>query len=604
MMKRVLAAGLIVALLCGIVPSAAEAWGERLRTAEVLEVNGAVHEYIYLPMYAQLIDLDDLPGQGSLYELVLRMFTMDLGFTYLKGPEIPKDWLDSPEMFAAVMNQMMRVDVAAHTQGVNILYYENEVFELDGGDVPSIAFPPQFPSGPDQEENLHQMRLGGMFWFGVSYAHFDWIPDTNILDWIMLGKAWEAMYGSPALPPRIEVVYHSNHSPYKVATYEPLTDFSGDVMRALVRELIMEIVNNSWEYKHLVIDLRFETRHGPATPPYPSGEDPVDFWSSTINRFHRCNLRLERDRMLARLFEPQLSNFPVRDPGTEICPDEQYAWFLPAILPALQGAFTNDNGERCFDVDAIVEVDSGQWWSPFGYQFVEVLNPDAPPPGDFANQEANARAWTFLHVALNNGHRLIDTMNPLDGETEVISIIDVEPFNLETYPQTFEGGPKIHGYHKRQVSPTISEFYKRFHYIIEAPSEAERTQREDDFRNNLSSIISDVHIYVQHPDYPLLKREISVPELLQMIADRWSSENVFSLFPFAFFWVDMPEIDRGGLDPLVFEIACTFDTNPALGGPYVPIRIIAQAHEGTYTTNEYGDIFYALTSGLLGGVLP
>jgi len=112
-----------------------------------------------------------------------------------------------------------------------------------------------------------------------------------------------------------------------------------------------------------------------------------------------------------------------------------------------------------------------------------------------------------------------------------------------------------------------------------------------------------VHIYVRDPANLSAKTELTVPEFLQMIADRWDGTKTYSLMPFAFLWIDMPEIDRGHGPPLVFEMTCMFDTNPNWTTvphvpTYVPVRVIADAHEGLYLVNLYGDIFYQVLTQL------
>ena len=67
----------------------------------------------------------------------------------------------------------------------------------------------------------------------------------------------------------------------------------------------------------------------------------------------------------------------------------------------------------------------------------------------------------------------------------------------------------------------------------------------------------------------------------------------------------MPLIDRGQGEPVVFEITCLFNTSTIFPGPYVPIRIIVEAHEGAYVTNVYYDMWYQILYWLQnGGPLP
>jgi len=603
-MKRTLANGVAGVLLGAVIlaacasPAQAGRWWNRPAQEDQQVKVVETHRYIYIPMLALLVDLDNIDfGTAQLNANaanIAALFTgLDLGFTYLEGPELPEDWLDSPSNFAAVMCGMKRVDVAAHTQGLDIIY-DNDVFRIHGASVPSIAYPPAFT---DPEE-LHLFRLGGFFYYAWVYAQ---VNTGNILSDIFTASGWENTHGEGRLG-RAEIVFRRNFKPYKVITYEPEDDPDGTVGRAIARECILEIVRNAVECVNFVVDSRLETRHSPDVDLFPSDKPPVDRWYHVVGRYHATRMNIEKDHWWARLFEPRLTHWPIRNPGSDICPDDVYAWYLPDILAPLHSLFSGDHGEMCGDVDTIVELDASEelgaatWWNPYPPTgFYEILN---PAPFD----DATARAWTFLHVAHNNGHRLIDTVNPVDGPggPQIPSIIDVGAFDPDLYPGTFDGGPRIHGYHKRLVSPSIAELYKRFHYIYSAGSPAEFFLRSSTFRNNLGTIISDVHIYVMNPSRPWQKVEITVPELLQMIADRWSKDATYGLSPLAFLWTDMPEIDRGQGPPVVFEITCTFDTNPTLGGPYVPIRIIGEAHEAYYITNYYGDVFYQMIQGLLG----
>lgn len=557
----------------------------------------ATHRYIYAPLVNYLIDLED-PAQTALIDyptIAAALTSLDLGFTYLEGPQLPSDWLDSPTNFFAALKNMKRRDYAVHTQGVNIVY-KNETFWIGLQPVPSLVYPPQF-SDP---EDLHNTRLYGYFYWAFIYAGFD-PQQYNILQSFSRVNNWPPANQQGErpgyVPGRTEVVFRKNFKPYKVRTYDPLEDPDGSIGRAFSLEVIEEILANASDIEDFVVDTRSENRRTEECPPYPSGKPYANFWTRTTGRFHKCKLLLEEDSPWAQLTEPRLSRFPVRDPSTEICPNDPYIWYMPRILQPLHDMLANDNGERCFDVDTWVELDTGMWWNPFvdpdtgQGQFIQVLQPP------FSNNDATARAWIFLHVAMNNGHRLIDTANPLDDEgNQVISIIDVPAFGPQ-YPATFDGGPKIHGYHKRLISPSVSELYRRFKYILTATG-ATQTARMLAFRNNLGTIISDVHIRVLDPTNPAVKRELTVAQFFQMIADRWDAAKTYGLFPPKFLWLDIPDRDFGQGPPLVFEITCMFDTDPAMSGQYVPMRIIGEAHEGYYITNYYGDPFYAVLNGL------
>jgi len=538
------------------------------------------HRYIWIPLYSVLSDIDDDEAWVLNDYVVMYLIALDMGFTYLEGPEIPENWLDDPDTFAAVMSQMKRWDFASHTQGYNLVY-TNDRYRIGSTVVDSIAYPPTFST----PEELSLCRIGGFFYFAWVYAG---INTGNIISDFGTTMGWRDM------PGRTEIIFRRNFRSYKVMTYDPIADPDGE--KVFVREVILEIVNNATEHQDFTIESRGEYRHSSGVDPFPSTAEPVDYWVSTIGQIRKCNMQIERDQWWWRFFEPALTSHPIRDPSTDICPDDEYVWYLPQILPMLHPFFTNDTGELCHDVDTIVELDSGMWWNPYGSSFFEVLN---PTPFD----DATARAWMFLHIATNNGHRLIDTVNPVDGGgAEIPSIVDVQAFDPDLYPGTFEGGPKIHGYHKKQISPTVSALYKLIQDIYNTDPPAQYALMGA-FSANLGSLISDVHIYVMDPDNPEAKTEINVLELLQMIADSWDSSATYSLWPPAFLWTDIPEIDRGQGPPVTFEITCTFDTNPTPGGggPYVPMRIIANAHEGYYITNFYGDILYAAISGLLGG---
>lgn len=550
------------------------------------------HRYIYIPTLAVLVDIDNWPSNAFEepvlnalpFALIMQFIGYDWGFTYLEGPPIPSDWLDDPALFKATLSRMKRIDVAVHTQGANTIY-EEQVFEVNGQQVPSIAYPPQLSDPND----LHLLRLGGGFWWAWVYAGLN---SGNIVNDILTVTQWNTLHGQP-YPRHFEIVLWKNYKVFKIYTF--YTGAPGDP-KALARDLILDIVENAGSCDTFVIDYRTELSHHPQVQPFPSGRMPFNLWLAVSGRFHKAQMKLESHKPWSKLLEPRLSAWPIRDPRTPICPHERYTWHLPQILAPLHNFFSQDNGERCFDVDTLVELDLANWWNPLGYQFYELLTPE-PFIHDMA------KAWVFFHVATNNGHRLIDTVNPKNEQgNQIESIVDVAAFDPEIYPWTFEGGPKIHGYHKVLVSCTISEFYKRMHYILGATGE-EREERENFFRNNLEQIISDVHIYTRDPDTGH-KREINVLELFQMIAERWSAERAFSLLPFRFFWIDMPVKDYGQGKPVTFEITCMFDTNPNLGGPYVPIRIIAQAHEAAYLTTEYGDVFYLLLTLLRGGEIP
>jgi len=581
-MRKLLGGVLIAALLMGVGwPVSATAAAPPL-----------THRYAYFPAFSALIDLDNWPSNAFKdpalaavnvlpYYAIVYMIALDSGFTYLEGPEIPAEWLDSPPLFAAALADMTRIDVAAHTQGANMVW-GNDTFTLPNGSrVASIAYAPQLSSPEDQ----NALRIGGGFWWAWIYAG---INTGDVVADIINVTQWPA-YHQPPTPSHVEFVEWRDYQPYKVLTF-----YSGgaDDPKAFTREILLDIVQNAGSDHVFAIDARLESVVNPLCQPFPSTRPPFNCWTTLAGRFHKANLTLGDKQ------QPQLTNWPIRDPSTPICPNERYMWWWPQAFGFIHDRVAQDQGERCFDVDTLVEYDLSSWWNPLGFAFKEVLSPTV-----FNNDLA--RAWVFLHVAMNNGHRLIDAVNPKDSNgAQKQSIIDVPVFDPDAYPWTFEGGPKIHGYHKLQVSPTISEFYKRLHWILSAGTPQELATRQAFFRDHLADIISNVHIYVRDPADQNAKTEIAVPELFQMIADRWSADRAFTLFPFHFFWRDMPVKDYGQGKPVTFEIHCTFDTNPDLGGPWVPIQITAQAHEAAYLTTEYGDVWYMLMFRLQGGDLP
>jgi len=287
----------------------------------------------------------------------------------------------------------------------------------------------------------------------------------------------------------------------------------------------------------------------------------------------------------------------ILDPVTPLCPDASSSWYLPDSEPPAPG----DEGELCFDVDALTSMD--EYMLPMsGLGLLRLVAPallellglgiELPPfdpfqesfpavlvPGFDTGPRAPFRGYMAARSLMNRGFRMLDTINPDEGP----SIVDVRPLTHGVdFARDYDGVPIEMGFQVRRV------------YV--------NGLQGQELLNALGaySVLDFMPVPLIAGDYRFLVRntrfyvrtwrgrtEVTLPQLLQLIASRWSKEPAYegehNLLD------DHPRLDLGQLGPFTFEMRAEARVERrGLGLQFRPIRAIVSAYPGLYSTNHYG----------------
>jgi len=285
----------------------------------------------------------------------------------------------------------------------------------------------------------------------------------------------------------------------------------------------------------------------------------------------------------------------ILDPAEQICPGDCSSWYLPDTDPPAAG----DEGELCFDVDAITSLD--EYMLPMAGTgalkialpiIADLLELDVPMepfdpfleafPGvldtDFdSGPRSLFRGYMAARCLMNRGFRLLDTVNPPEGPAAV----DIPPLTHGVdFATDYDGVPiemgfqvrhvRASGLRGRQLMGALGAF--GIADLAKVPVIA------GDYR----MLVRNVRFYVRGPRG---RTQVTLPQLFQLIQTQWDKGPAY--VPPHNLLEDHPRLDLGQLGPFNFEIRALAKLKRA-GRRFVPIRAIISAYPGLYSTNHYG----------------